>query len=473
MKKSNLLLLMLICILFFCLSVGLLIYAFNLQARKDQQGKGTTQEDQMTLDDNNITGLPDITGEPTGSSIGEGTDQVGDTQSASGDTSSDTASDGSLSATDSGDTSSDSSSGDTSSNSSSGDTSDSDDDQAAASVTPVPDSNSSVKYSELPETATSNGASIILGFAGDVNLDESYYPVAKYDAEEKEITGCFSQDVLNEMQNADIMMVNNEFPYSTRGTKEEDKSFTFRADPSRVEILQKMGVDIVSLANNHALDYGPEALEDTFDTLDNAGIEYVGAGDNLDRAKSPIYYKVADKTIAYVAASRVVFAMDWYASEDKSGMVGTYDPTLILESIREAKANSDFVVIYVHWGVERDSYPEDYQRTMAKQYIDAGADAVIGCHPHVMQGMEFYNGKPIVYSLGNYWFNKSTKESGMIKLYLGEDDSMKVQLLPAMNKDTFTYLLTDTKEKKKYYDYIQGLSYHVNIDENGYLTATE
>ncbi len=313
---------------------------------------------------------------------------------------------------------------------------------------------------------------IVLAFGGDVNLDENSRPVAKYDLVGKDITKCLSSDLIEAMKAADIMMINNEFAYSTRGTK-QDKSYTFRAHPDRVDILKELGVDIVSLANNHALDFGPDALLDTFDTLENAEIDYIGAGRNLDRAKAPIYYEIGDKKIAYIAASRVVFAMDWYASKDGLGMVGTYDPTLILESVREAEKNSDFVVIYLHWGVERVHYPVDYQRTLAKQYIDAGADAVIGCHPHVMQGFEYYNGKPIAYSLGNYWFNRNTDKSGLLKLYLNEDDTVQVQINPTATKDTFSYFITDEAEKKSYLDFMNEISYNVKIDDNGFVTPTE
>ena len=106
---------------------------------------------------------------------------------------------------------------------------------------------------------------------------------------------------------------------------------------------------------------------------------------------------------------------------------------------------------------------------MARQYIDAGADVVIGCHPHVMQGVEYYKGKPIAYSLGNYWFNSSTKQSGMVKLYLDPNNTIKFQLLPVMNKNTKTYLLTDPGEKKTYYNFMRSLSSNVTIDEDGYV----
>ncbi len=350
-------------------------------------------------------------------------------------------------------------------------------DEPTPSPTTTPSEPSKPALSPTPApTPTEEAASnepIILGFAGDVNLDEDSYPVAKYDDEGKGIHGVLSKDLVEEMNDADIMMLNNEFAYSTRGIEETDKSYTFRANPARVGILNEMGVDIVSLANNHALDFGPEALLDTFSTLDTAKIAYVGAGENMARAKAPIYFNVGNKNIAFVAASRVVFAMDWYATDTTPGMIGTYDPALFLEAIREAKDNADFVVAYVHWGVERNNYPEHYQKVFAQNYIDAGADAVIGCHPHVMQGLEFYKGKPIAYSLGNFWFNKSTKESGMLKLYLEPDDTIQVQLLPVMNKDTRTYILTEEKDRSNYFDFMEGISFDVKIDDLGFVTEAD
>ncbi|NLJ95578.1 MAG: CapA family protein [Clostridiales bacterium] len=309
---------------------------------------------------------------------------------------------------------------------------------------------------------------IVLAFAGDVNLDEDSRPVARYDSENKGILGGISQELVEEMNKADIFMLNNEFAYSTRGSEILEKSYTFRAHPKRVNILKEMGVDIVSLANNHALDFGREALEDTFATLEEAGIDYVGAGANMDRAKAPIYYTIGDKKIAYIAASHVIYAMDWYATDERSGMVGTYDPTLIVTSIEEASKNSDFVIIYVHWGKERVHEPVEYQKNLARIYIDAGADAVIGCHPHVMQGLEFYKGKIIAYSLGNYWFNASTRVSGLLKIYLNPDGTTDVQLLPVMNKNMYTYLITKEDERDEYYKFMEDISFDVEFDNEGW-----
>ncbi len=314
---------------------------------------------------------------------------------------------------------------------------------------------------------------IVLAFAGDINLDEDSKPVARYDSQGQGILGCIAPELIEEMTAADIMMLNNEFAYSLRGTEEQNKSYTFRAAPERVGILKEMGVDIVSLANNHALDFGMEALMDTFTTLENAEIDYVGAGDNLSRAKAPVYYTIGNTKIAYVAASRVVFAMDWYASETSPGMIGTYDPTLLLEVIREASAQSDFVVVYVHWGVERTNYPTDYQKKLARQYIDAGADAVIGCHPHVLQGLEYYKGKPIAYSLGNYWFNNTTRDAGLLKIILPPEGGMKVQLLPTLGKNTYTSLITDSDQREAYFRFMEEISFGVAFDDEGYVTALD
>lgn len=312
---------------------------------------------------------------------------------------------------------------------------------------------------------------IVLTFAGDVNFDEDSKPVARYDSENKGILGGISLELVDEMNKADIFMLNNEFAYSTRGSEIIEKSYTFRAHPKRVNILKEIGVDIVSLANNHALDFGREALDDTFATLEDAGIDYVGAGANMDRAKAPIYYTIGDTKIAYIAASHVIYAMDWYANDERSGMVGTYDPALIVTSIEEARKNSDFVIIYVHWGKERVHEPVEYQKNLARIYIDAGADAVIGSHPHVMQGLEFYKGKIIAYSLGNYWFNASTKESGFLKIYLNPDGTTNVQLLPVMNKNMYTYLITKEDERNAYYKFMEDISFDVEFDDEGWCQA--
>jgi poly-gamma-glutamate synthesis protein (capsule biosynthesis protein) len=466
MNKKNLLIFAVTGILSLILLTGIVIYSFRLQEQEDRlkQSAGSPEQLAAAADDNPETQLLEDasasnvqdSGQTSASAV-QGSGQ----SSASGSVLPDST--GTMSEKTPGEAP-DSDASPSGSNS-----------EAGTDELPVSGEADAVN----PTDAAASGSSkvsqepIVLAFVGDINLDESSKPVSKYDGEGKGILGCISPELVEEMNAADLMMLNNEFSYSLRGTPAEDKSYTFRANPERVNILKEMGVDIVSLANNHALDYGMDALEDTFATLEDAGIDYIGAGDTLDRAKAPVYYNIGGKKIAYLAASRVVFAMDWYATDTQPGMIGTYDPSLLLDQIREADKSSDFVVVYVHWGVERTNYPTDYQKSLARQYIDAGADAVIGCHPHVLQGLEFYKGKPIAYSLGNYWFNNTTREAGLLKIYLNADGSTKVKLLPTMGKDTYTYLLENAADREAYFDFMKEISFGVDFDEDGYVTEVK
>ena len=272
------------------------------------------------------------------------------------------------------------------------------------------------------------------------------------------------------------MCLNNEFTYSTNGSPMSGKAYTFRAHPDLVSVLQEMGVDIVTLANNHVYDYGKQAFLDTLTTLENADIDYFGAGKNLEEAMAPVYYEVDGKTIAFVAASRAEKnIMTPQATEDSPGILRCYDTALFLETIQEADANADFVIAVVHWGTEYSTKLEEAQLTTGKAYLDAGADAIIGGHSHCLQGMEFYNGKPIIYSLGNYWFNSRTLDSMLINLRFYGDDTASyvgVEVVPAIQKGAKTHIVTEESEKERIFSHLEDISINVEIDENGMVTQT-
>jgi poly-gamma-glutamate synthesis protein (capsule biosynthesis protein) len=250
--------------------------------------------------------------------------------------------------------------------------------------------------------------------------------------------------------------------------------YTFRANPSRVSVLQEMGVDIVTLANNHVYDYGKQALLDTFTTLKDAGIDYFGAGENLEEAMKPVYYEIDGKTIAFVGASRAEkYKLTPQATETDPGILRCYDTELFLEVIREADANADFVIAVVHWGTEYSYDLENVQLSSGKEYLDAGADAIIGGHSHCLQGMEYYDGKPIIYSLGNYWFNSKTLDSMLIQLHFSGDDNgggLEVSVVPAIQKGSRTQIVTETEEQERIYSFLERISINVEIDENGIVT---
>ncbi len=320
-------------------------------------------------------------------------------------------------------------------------------------------------YTKVPLKTQEPDGAITLVFAGDILLSESM--TNTYSKKNGEgIRNVLSYMLVNEFVNADIAMVNQEFPFSTRGTKMPNKQYTFRTNPKYVSVFTDMGIDIVSLANNHTLDYGRDAFSDTWTVLDNAGIEYIGGGNNYDRAKQPFTTEVEGKKITFLAASRVLPVGDWYAKENKSGLFQTYDPKALCQEIKKAEEYSDFIVVYVHWGKEHHSMPEEYQRNMAKQYIDAGADAVIGCHTHCLQGIEFYKGKPVVYSLGNFMFGGSIKETMMYKLIIN-DDEVTVNITPCKSSSYKTYPITDEVQRDKFFTNYQSICFNAQIDSNG------
>ena len=267
-------------------------------------------------------------------------------------------------------------------------------------------------------TAGVTAEDIVLLFAGDVYLSDH---VLNAYQKAGGITGVLDEGIRQEIEAADIFMVNQEFPFTDRGTAAADKQYTFRLAPEKVSMFHEMGIDIVTLANNHILDFGEVGLLDSCETLDKAGIQYVGAGENLERARQLETMTVGDKTIGFLGTSRVYMAASWAAGASHPGVFSTYDPALPLEAIKAAKEQCDYLVVYVHWGVERETTPKDYQKTMGRQYIDAGADLVVGSHPHVLQEMEIYNGKPIVYSLGNFVFGSSIPKTALLKVELSGD----------------------------------------------------
>ncbi len=330
---------------------------------------------------------------------------------------------------------------------------------------------------ELETEADLNSYDFTLTFAGDINFDDNSSTINYYNSTPNGIVDCLSPELIEIMNDADIMCLNNEFTYSTAGSPLNGKAYTFRAHPSRVDILKEMGVDIVTLANNHVFDYGETAFLDTLDTLKSADILYYGAGKNLDEAMSPVYFDIQDKTLAYVTASRAEkYKMTPQATEDSPGILRCYDTQLFIETIEEASKHADYVIAYVHWGTEYSFELEDVQLSTGRDYLDAGADIVIGAHPHCLQGIEFYNGKPIVYSLGNLWFNNKTLDTMLLNIHFYGDDTtenINLEIVPAIQSELVTRMVTEEAEKERIYSFLEDISININIDEEGMVTEVE
>lgn len=302
-------------------------------------------------------------------------------------------------------------------------------------------------------------------FTGDVLFGNAFQ--TGYDA--NGIEGVLSEELLQELKNADILMINNEFPFSDRGTPMPDKQYTFRCSPSYATALTEMGVDVASLANNHTLDYGKDALLDTFLTLENAGIRYAGAGETVERAEEVQIIEVNGKKFGFLAVSRVIPTVDWKIEFSTPGLFSCYDDTRLIELVREAKQVCDYVAVYPHWGVEHAAYPEDYQKNIARRCIEAGADVIVGAHTHCLQGAAYINGKPIFYSLGNFMFGQSIEQSAVLKVIIDEKGVPSYQYLPVYAAGGVTDLAKDTKGEK-ICSYLNEISDNAGISATGMVT---
>ena len=312
---------------------------------------------------------------------------------------------------------------------------------------------------------------VTLLFAGDILFDPNYSVMAKLLQNGGDIGSGIAPDLIGEMQSADIMMLNNEFAYSERGMPTPEKQFTFRARPDSVSYLTDMGVDIVSLANNHAYDYGEEALLDTMQILREEGIPYVGAGANIEEASAPVYFIVNDIKIAIISATQIERLDNpdtKGATETSPGVFRCFNGEKLMQTVAQAKEESDFVIVYVHWGTENQEETDWAQNKQAPELVEAGADLIIGDHPHILQRIEIIDGVPVIYSLGNFWFNSKPLDTGMVKVTISEDGLQSFQFLPCQQINCRTSLL-EGEEMVRVLGEMRRMSPNVQIDEEGFV----
>lgn len=223
-------------------------------------------------------------------------------------------------------------------------------------------------------------------------------------------------DVLPFLSQADITVGNLESPISQRGAAVPNKKFTLRAGPIAVQALKQAGIRVVTLANNHSMDFGPLALQDTLSILDDNGILYTGAGMDLADARAPAIVKAKGKTLAFLSYS-LTFPLEFYASARRPGTAPGY-ADFVREDIEKIRAAADLVIVSFHWGAELMTTAKDYQIELGRASIDWGADLVLGHHPHVLQELEVYKGRLIAYSLGNFVFGSESNRTNTSMILL-------------------------------------------------------
>ena len=244
---------------------------------------------------------------------------------------------------------------------------------------------------------------VTLAFAGDVHAEG-----ASGEALEAGLPSV--RDVLAD---ADLTVLNLETAITDRGTA-ADKQFAFRAPASTMSTLRDAGVDVVTMANNHGLDFGQEGLADSLAAEASSGLPVVGLGQDEDEAYAPHVAVVRGQRIAVLGATQVLdsqFVEAWSAGPDSPGMASAKRVERLLEEVRRAREVADTVVVYLHWGQERNACPLPRQQELAAELADAGADVVVGTHAHVLLGGGMLGDTYVDYGLGNFVFGARTDEA--------------------------------------------------------------
>jgi poly-gamma-glutamate capsule biosynthesis protein CapA/YwtB (metallophosphatase superfamily) len=238
-------------------------------------------------------------------------------------------------------------------------------------------------------------------------------------------------------QAADLSMVNLETAVTERGTP-EPKQFHFRAPAATYDAVKAAGIDVVSLANNHTLDYGRIGLDDTLAAARSAGVPVVGAGMHAGAAYAPWVTQVNGVRIAVLGFTQITeLASTWVATDSRSGLAMAITDEQIAQaaaSVRSARSVADVVVVYMHWGQEYNECPIGLQRTAAAALADAGASVIVGTHAHVMQGGGWLGRTYVAYGLSNFlwWYNDAaTNDTGVLRVTATGPALTGVEFVPA------------------------------------------
>ncbi|MFL6052361.1 MAG: CapA family protein [Actinoallomurus sp.] len=285
--------------------------------------------------------------------------------------------------------------------------------------------------SNAPSGRATGGAKdgpITVAFAGDVHFNG---PLAARLADPATALG----PTTPELTRADLTMVNLETAITARGTK-APKQFTFRAPASAFGALRSAGVDVVTMANNHAMDYGPVGLRDSLAAIRKSRFPTVGIGANAAQAYRPYYVTVKGDRLAILGATQVLddnLVTAWTATAKKGGLASAKNVPRLVKEVRAARRKADTVIVYLHWGQEKNPCPLPQQKTLAQELVRAGADVVVGGHAHIPLGGGYTNGRYVDYGLGNFFFTapgRNDPDSGILELTLRKRKVLRAEWKP-------------------------------------------
>ncbi|MER7765425.1 CapA family protein [Kitasatospora sp. NPDC096140] len=303
-----------------------------------------------------------------------------------------------------------------------------DPDPAPAGAAPAPTAASPTTGAPTTAAAPSKSAAprpdgtITVAFAGDVHFEGRTEARLAVQPPEPAL-GPISRNLAD----ADLSVLNLETAITGRGAP-EPKLYTFRTEPKALSVLKDSGVDVVSMANNHAVDFGADGLADTLAAKDSSPIPVVGVGRNAKEAYAPYVTTVRGVKVAVVAASQVedLTNQKWRAGANKPGIASALDVPALVKAVEGAKQQAPVVLVYLHWGEEGKACPTAAQTTIAKKLATAGATAVVGTHAHTMVGSGMLGNTYVGYGFGNFlWYGTSdypnSNETGVTTLTLTAD----------------------------------------------------
>lgn len=312
-----------------------------------------------------------------------------------------------------------------------------------------------------------------IAFTGDIMFDWDLRPVLEekgYDYPFKHVT--------KDLRSADYTVANLETSITERTQKTDGQLYWIKSEPESLQALKNTGTDMVNIGNNHVLDYGEEGLLDTIKAVEDHGFAYMGAGRNAGHAYEPKIVEINNQTVAFLSFTRFFPATTWAATADKPGVTNGYHLDFVIETIKEkqALADADYFIVNFHWGVEKTNIPAAYQREYVKRIVEeTETDAIVGSHPHWLQGFEFYQDVPVAYSLGNFLFpdyvTGHTAETGVYNLTFN-DGEVTADFIPYVIEDNQIQPLFGT-EKQAMYDYLDKISINAALDEEGNITKEE
>ncbi|MEW6087908.1 MAG: CapA family protein [bacterium] len=309
--------------------------------------------------------------------------------------------------------------------------------------------------------AENNKPEVTLLAAGDILFDSEIEDIIK----SKGGRNIFEK-VAPILKQGDIVFGNLE---SMMGTKKgvpiykDLKPYNFLASLDRHKILKENGFNVLNLANNHTMDYGPGPIRETRQLLLKEGMHFFGAGQNLNEARGPAIIIIKGIKFAFLGYSKT-YPQDGYASENKAG-IAPINLDYIREDIKNIRGKSDFVIVSIHWGTEYKFMPDERQKEIAHKTIDSGADMILGHHPHVLQGIEIYKNKFIIYSLGNFLFDQENywkDKSIILSCNFSKDRLKSIKIIPIDRYEKYLPKPAEGNEKNIILNKIKQISLPLN-----------